>query len=76
MPVWRGWMATSATAIATAPSWDDWCACQQRLLRRAQCKPEPEEQSSPFSDREQARLSFTRWLYQQGRLDLAQHDYS
>jgi hypothetical protein len=25
---------------------------------------------SPFSERELARLSFVRWLYQRGRLDL------
>ena len=74
MRAWRGWMATSASAITAAPTWDDWRACQQRLLRCAQCEPGPEDESSPFSDRELARLSFARWLYQRGRLDPAQRN--
>jgi hypothetical protein len=76
MQVWRGWRATLASAVTAAPTWDDWCACQQRLLRCALREPKPKEESSPFSDRELARLSFARWLYQRGRLDLAQHDHS
>jgi hypothetical protein len=74
MQTWRGWTATLASASTAALTWDDWCACQQRLLRRAQREAEPEEESGPFSHRELARLSFTRWLYQRGRLDPAQHD--
>ena len=74
MQVWSGWRATSASAATAAPTWDDWRACQQRLLRCAQHKLESKEESSLFSDRELARLSFARWLYQRGRLDPAQHD--
>ena len=74
MQAWRGWMATSASAATAAPTWDDWCVSQQRVLRRTQRQPGRMEESSPFSDRELARLSFTRWLYQRGRLDPAQHD--
>ena len=74
MQVWRGWTATSASAAAAAPTWDDWCARQRRLLRPTQGQSESKQESSPFSDRELARLSFVRWLYQRGRLDPAQYD--
>jgi hypothetical protein len=74
MQAWRGWMAISASAATAAPTWDDWCACRRRLLRCAQREPGSVEESSPFNDRELARLSFARWLYQRGRLDPAQHD--
>jgi hypothetical protein len=74
MQAWRGWRATSASAAA--PTWDDWRACQRRLLPCAQREPGADEESSPFSDRELARLSFTRWLYQRGHLDPAQRDLS
>ena len=76
MQVWKGWTATSACAATAAPTWDDWRACQQRLLCCAQRETGPEEEGNLFSDRELARLSFARWLYQRGRLDIAQHDHS
>jgi hypothetical protein len=76
MQVWRGMRALSASAAIAAPTWDDWRACQQRLVRRAEPEREAAEESSPFSDPELARLSFARWLYQRGRLDPAQHDLS
>jgi hypothetical protein len=76
MQVWRGMRALSASAATAAPTWDDWRACQQRLLCCAQCEPEREGENSLFSDRELARLSFARWLYQRGQLDPARHDPS
>jgi hypothetical protein len=76
MQVWRGWRATSASAATVAPTWNDWCACQRRLLCRTQYEPGREEESSPFSNRELARLTFARWLYQRGHLDPARHDLS
>jgi hypothetical protein len=76
MEVWSGWRGTSACAATAAPTWDDWCACQQRLLCCPQREPRPEEESYPFSDRELPRLLFARWLFQRGRLDPAQHDLS
>jgi len=74
MQAWRGWTATSESA--TAPTWDDWRACQRRLLPCAQREQGSEEESSPFSDREVARLLFARWLYQRGRLDPELRDLS
>jgi hypothetical protein len=74
MQAWMGWRATAASAATAAPTWDDWRASQQRLLRRSQGDLAPDEESSPFSNRELARLSFARWLYQRGRLDPAQRD--
>jgi hypothetical protein len=41
---------------------------------REQRQPARQHASLPFSDREVARLSFMRWLYQTGRLDPAQND--
>jgi hypothetical protein len=69
MRAWRGWTVTSASAINTAPTWEAWCAWQQRLLRREQLRHVCPYDSRPFSDRELARLSFVRWLYQRGHLD-------
>ena len=74
MQAWKGWTTTSASTAAATLTWNDWCVLQRRLLRHAQRGPGREGESSPFSDRELARLSFTRWLYQRGRLDPAQHD--
>jgi|GEM_PF-867564 len=76
MQVWSGWRVTSVSAATAAPTWDDWRAYQRRLLCCAQRELGSAEESSPFSDRELARLSFARWLYQRGRLDPAQHDLS
>jgi hypothetical protein len=79
MQAWRGWTAVAQTAVKTAPTWEEWCAYQRRLaqrrlqprfdLRQHACQHDNE--SSPFSERELARLSFVRWLYQTGHLDPA-----
>jgi hypothetical protein len=74
MHAWTGWMAASQTAGKTAPTWDEWCAGQRRLLGSKQRPPSCQHENSPFSERELAHLSFVRWLYQTGRLDPAQHD--
>jgi hypothetical protein len=74
MQAWRGWRAASPSAITAAPTWNDWRACQERRLRRTQPALGLEEESSLFSDRERARLSFARWLYQRGHLDPTGHD--
>ena len=66
MQAWSGWSGTSAPAVKVAPTWDEWRACQRRIER-------PRESVS-FSERELARLSFMRWLYQRGRLAPAWSD--
>ena len=68
MQAWRGW-----TAIA-APTWDDWCAHQQCNLRGEKYQQACLQESIPFNERELARLSFVRWLYQRGRLDPARNN--
>ncbi len=76
MQAWMGWAATSASASAvkTVPTWEEWCARQRRILSSEQRQQACQQESMPFSDRELARLSFVRWLYQTGRLDPAQND--
>ena len=68
MQVWKGWMATSAAAAVpganTAPTGEEWCARQRRLLGSEQHQHLCQHESTPFSDWELARLSFVRWLYQ------------
>jgi hypothetical protein len=64
-----GWTATWAPTGITAPTWDEWCARQRRLLRGKEHRRGPGQECSPFSGRELARLSFVRWLYQRGHLD-------
>ena len=75
MHAWTGWAAASQTAGKTAPTWDEWCAGQRRLLGTEQREHSRQHERMPFSERELARLSFVRWLYQTGRLDPAQHDH-
>jgi hypothetical protein len=74
MEVWRGWTATSVPAVKSIPTWDDWCASQRRILGGEQQQQARQPQSGHFTDRELARLSFLRWLYQQGVADTAQID--
>jgi hypothetical protein len=74
MHAWTGWTAASQTAVKTASTWEEWCACQRRLLGSTKREQARQHESSPFSARERARLSFVRWLYQTGRLDPAQDD--
>lgn len=70
MQAWRGWTATAAaptapTAHATrALTWAEWCAWQQRALHHEGRYHE----GMQLTDRELARLSFVRWLYQTGGL--------
>ena len=71
MHVWTGWTAASESAVKTALTWEEWCACQRRLLGSEQ----REQDGSPFSERELARLSFVRWLYQTDCLAPAHCDY-
>ena len=73
MQVWRGWMATVPTACTKMPTWAEWCARQQRVLRDEQCQQQGLP-FLPFSEREMARLSFVRWLCQTGHLDAREHD--
>lgn len=71
MQAWRGWTTATAGAPTTAPlSWAEWRARQHRALRDEQRR----RHGLPFSERELARLSFVRWLYQTGRLDLREGD--
>lgn len=67
MQAWKGWIATSKSAATAAPTWEQWSAYQARQRNSEQ----RQQEGSLFSDRELARLSFTRWLYQTGRLDPA-----
>jgi hypothetical protein len=69
MRAWIGWTAALASAGMTAPTWEAWRACQQHTLRRQQQWHKRHQEGSPFSERELARLSFERWLYQRGHLD-------
>ena len=74
MHAWTGWTAASQTAVKTASTWEEWCACQQRLLGSTKREPARQPESSLFSERERARLSFVRWLYQTGRLEPARDE--
>lgn len=70
MRAWMGWSVTSAgMAGVTAPTWEAWRAQQRRALRSEQHRLVREQVRGPFNERELARLSFVRWLYQRGRLD-------
>jgi hypothetical protein len=70
MRVWKGWLATSAgMAGGTTPTWEAWRAQQQRALHSERRRLVLRQVHSSFSDRELARLSFVRWLYQRGHLD-------
>jgi hypothetical protein len=69
MPAWRGWAARSALAVTPAPTWDEWCVRQQRILGSGKHQQACQQESSLFSERELARLAFVRWLYQRGCLD-------
>jgi hypothetical protein len=72
MSAWMGWMAPSASAVKAAPTWDEWCVRQQRILGSGKHQQVCQQESSPFSECELARLAFVRWLYQRGDLDPAQ----
>jgi hypothetical protein len=71
---WRGWAAVSLTLAKSAPTWDEWRACQQHSTGSEKCEHARQYESSPFSDGELTRLSFVRWLYHTGRLDPAETD--
>ncbi|HEV2458080.1 MAG TPA: hypothetical protein VGS80_06910 [Ktedonobacterales bacterium] len=73
MQTWNGWTATAGAPTTAAPTWAEWCARHQGTLRNAE-RRQQDEQSVPFSERELARLSFVRWLWQSGRLDPPEHD--
>jgi hypothetical protein len=73
MQAWMGWTAASAPGVKTALTWNEWCGYQQRILGGEKHQQARQQESIPFSDRELARLSFVRWLYQTGRLDPAQN---
>ena len=72
MQAWKSWSVASAIGGNPAPTWDEWCARLRRIrrdeLRRQACQ----QDSIPFSQRELAHLSFIRWLYLSGCLELAQ----
>jgi hypothetical protein len=56
--------ATPTTRTTRALTWAEWCAWQQRTLRdEERC-----HEGMRLTDRELARLSFVRWLYQTGGL--------
>ena len=65
MRIWKGWATISAPATNMATTWDKWCARLQRTASRMKGQRE----GITFSDREIARLSFVRWLYQRGRIE-------
>jgi hypothetical protein len=71
MHTWMGWTATSATALTSASTWEEWCAEQRRRLGGEARQHARQHDRLPFNDREVARLSFVRWLKQTGRLDPA-----
>jgi hypothetical protein len=70
MQAWRGWTATAGVPTTAAPTWAEWCVQLQSTLRDEQRR----QHCLPFTERELARLSFVRWLYQTGRLDLRERD--
>ena len=70
MQAWRGWTVTAATPTTPtmratrALTWAEWRALQQRALHHeGRC-----HEGMRLTDRELARLSFVRWLYQTGGL--------
>jgi hypothetical protein len=67
MQVWRGWTAAGA-ATKPALTWAEWCAWHQHTRQEEQRDELRRQEGVPFSERERARLSFVRWLYQSGRL--------
>ncbi len=72
MQTWRGWIATSASAITPPPTWDEWRARQRHSLSGENRQQPSQKDNMPFTERELARLSFVRWLYLRGCLDPAQ----
>jgi hypothetical protein len=74
MHAWKGWTAASDTAVSATVTWDEWRTHQQRMLGRADRQPLRQRESVVFSDRELARLSFVRWLYQTGRLSVVRDE--
>jgi phytoene dehydrogenase-like protein len=70
MKVWNGWATTSTSAAQATPTWDTWLAHQWRIVGNEQRRTV----SACFGERELARLSFMRWLYQQGCLDPSLND--
>jgi hypothetical protein len=71
MRAWGGWSATTATPSASVLTWTTWQASQRRILgleNRQERQTQEDERSSaaPLSEREIARLTFVRWLYQNG----------
>jgi hypothetical protein len=71
MQAWRGWTAATVGAPTTAPlTWAEWRARQHRALRDEQRR----RRGVPFNESELARLSFMRWLYQTGHVDLQERD--
>jgi hypothetical protein len=70
MRAWKGWTATASVPTTAAPTWADWRARQQRILRDEQLR----RHCLPFTERELAHLLFVRWLYQTGRLGPQERD--
>jgi hypothetical protein len=74
MLAWKGWTAASDTAVSAAVTWDEWRTHQQRMLGSENRQPLTQREDVVFSERELARLSFVRWLYQTGRLNVARDE--
>lgn len=62
-PARRAWPLTATHLPNARPSWAEWSALQARRIERQRRFGD-----LPFSDRELARLTFLRWLYQTDRL--------
>jgi hypothetical protein len=68
MQTWTGW-TTAGTTTKGALTWAEWCN-KQCVMYQEQRKEERQSERMPFTERERARLSFMRWLYLTGHLDL------
>lgn len=67
MEAWKSMAVAAGRGVASALTWDQWCAYQARRVAAER----PARADLCFSERELARLSFLRWAHQTGRLDSA-----
>jgi hypothetical protein len=65
MQAWKGWTASAVVPGARPLTWAEWCA----QLQSGRWDERSRREGASFSERELARLSFVRWLYQTGRLE-------
>lgn len=74
MRTWRGWATMVETPTAQALTWSEWRARSERIQPDAQPVMEPHPERPLLTERELARLSFVRWLYESGRIGPRDYD--